>query len=522
MINLAIKTILPGFSASDNIRKKGEFGASLGIDPILPDQDGGIQPSGIIRPTQYVKFSGSNVNATPLFIIPNPKNTNVYVFLSNGRIVRYNNSLGSETLIGTLTNAKCNGAEYYDNYINFAGTVLQGRYGPLDGTPSLTQDYWNGTLGLTALRNETYPKINGVTIPNHFMWRHTDNKLYICDVLVSNKGALHSLKTTKTTVEGDTDDGSDHDTLDLNFGWWPVVMCSFETYLLIAMIEGVSTTVLQKPARLILWDTVSDSFQDVTIDGNFTEPIISALQPLSDGSVMIYSGKGGTQRGCRVSRFLSLNAVQHIGYYADMFPPLQGAVDAYAGRNIFGTGCTIPTEAACAIAEGSPIPDMPLGTHNIIKSTLAGASPMVSALKYVQQDNADLVPIIGTKDADSTQLEKLTNSTNTSLVIKVYFDNASKSITLATIDNTSIRWASRHEIEIKSENLQGKNDFYIEFVWSNGAIFRTDKETIGKHFNIDRIKFNFATALSAVAGSASSFLGAIQMPIFVDINDAIR
>jgi len=525
MIKLAIQTILPGFSASDNIRKKGEFGASLGIDPVLPDTDGGTRPSGIIRPTQYAKFSGSNVNATPLFIRTNPKTATTYVLLSNGRLISYNSSLGSETLVGTLTNAKCNGAEYYDNYIHFAGTVLQGRYGPLDGTPTLTQDYWNGTLGLTALRNEDYPDINGVTIPNHFMWRHTDNALYICNVLATNKGSLNKIKTTKTTVEGDTDDTekpSTADALDLLYGWYPVTMCSFGTYLLIAFIEGTKTTIKQKPARLILWDTVSDSYEDVTVDKNFSEPIISALQPLNNGSVMIYSGKGGTKRGCRVDMFQSLNAVQPVGYYPDLFPPLQGAVDSYSGRNIFGTGCTIPATAGCVIAEGSPYPEMPMGTHNVIKSTLAGASPMVSALAYVQQDNADLVPIIGCKDAVSTQLEKLTDSTNTSLVIKIYFDNGSKNTTLATIDNTSDRWASKHEIDIKSENLMGKNDFYIQFEWQNGDILRSEKEIIGKHFNIDRIHFNFASALSAVAGSATAFLGAIQYPMVIEINDAIR
>ena len=398
MPKLAIKTILPGFSASDNIRKKGEFGASLGIDPIMPDTDGGIEPSGIIRPTQFAKFSGANVNATPLFILTNPKDTNVYVFLSNGRIVSYSNTLGSETLVGTLTNNACNGAEYYDNYLHIMGTVLGARYGPLNGSPSLTQDYLNGTLGLTALRNETYPSINGVTIPNHFSWRHTDGALYICNVLATNKGSLTKIKTTKTTVEGDTDNGSDSDSLDFDFGWWPIVGCSFNTFVLVAFIEGVSTTVLQKPARLVLWDTVSNSFEDVTIDKNFTEPIISALQPLSDGSVMIYSGKGGTQRGCRVSRFHSLNAVEHIGYYADLFPPLQGAVDAYANRNIFGTGCTIPATAGCVIAKGSPIADVPLGTHNIIRATASGDNPMITALRFVQQDNADLMPVVGWKD----------------------------------------------------------------------------------------------------------------------------
>lgn len=515
MIKFATKTILPGFSASNNVRKEGQFDASLGIDPILPDTDGGTRPSGTIRPVQYAAFSGGNVNAAPLFILTNPKTTTVYVFLSNGRIVSYNNALGGEILVDTHSDGVCNGAEYYDNYITVIGSTLLGRLGPLNGVVSLTDDYWNATLSLTALRNETYPAINGVTLPNHFAWRHTDGALYFCDVLSSNKGALHKLKTTKTTVEGDTNDGSDHDALDFQHGWWPVVGCSFETYLLVAFIEGTSTTVLQKPARLVLWDTVSDSFEDVTIDKNFKEPIISALQPMDDGSVMIYSGKGGTTRGCRVDRFYSLNAVKHVGYYADLFPPLPGAVDFYSGRSIFGTGCTDPATAGCAIAEGSPIPDLPLGTHNVIKSALSGASPIITALKYVQQDNADLVPIIGAKDDSNYQMEKLTNSTNTSLAIKVYFDNGSSNTTLATIDTTSVRWASKKQIDIQTlSGGRGRNDFYIQFEWQNGCKIRTDKAVVGKEFRFRRVQFNFASALGALSGSASVFLGAIEPPIF--------
>jgi len=519
MFQLQVKSILAGFSSSENLRREGEFGASLAIDPILPDTDGGIRPSGIIRPSQMTKFSGANVNSVPLFILTNPKNTKVYVVLSNGRVISYNNSLGSETLIGTLTGDIARGAAYYDNYLYIARTADIARYGPLDGTPSLTQDYWTNTLGLAALRNETYPSINGVTLPNHFMWRHTDNKLYVCDVLSSNKGALHTVKTTKTTVEGDTNDGSSYNSLDLQHGWWPIVGCSFGTYVLVAFIEGTSITVNQKPARLILWDTVSDSFEDVTIDKNFKEPLITALQPMDDGSVMIFSGKASG--GCRIDRFYSLNAVQHIGYIADAYPPLPGAVDFYSGRTAFGSKCTVPATAACVFAQGSPLPEMPMGLHNILKSTLSGNNPQVTALKYVQQDDADLEPIIGAKDDSNYQMEKLTTNTGTSLTVKAYFDNGSSSKTVATIDNTSVRFASNKTIDIKSGELRGKNDFYLQFEWGNGAIYRTEKEIINREFNIDRIKFNLASALPAKAGSAQAFLGAIEMPIDIWIDDNI-
>lgn len=528
MLSLQIKTILPGISSSDNIRKSGEFGASLGIDPILPDTDGGIRPSGLIRPVQYAKFSDSNIDATPLFIITNPKTAVIYVILTNGKIVSYDSSLANEALAGTLTGGTAHGAEYYDNYLYIARATDIACFGPLDGSATINQDFWTGSgtrdLTLAALTNTTYPSINSITIPNHFMWRHTDGALYICNVLSSNKGSLNKIKTTKTTVEGDTNNGSEADTLDFDYGWWPVVGISFGVYVLVAFIEGTDTSIMQKPARLVLWDTVSDSFEDVTIDKNFKEPIISALQPLDDGSIMIFSGKGGTTKGCRVDRFYSLNSVQHIGYFPDLYPPLPGAVDFYAGRTAFGSGCSVPASSGCVVGIGSPLPEIPCGTHNIVKSILLGSSPMVSALKYVQQDNIDSGIIIGAKDASSYQMEKKIDSTNTSLAIKIYFDNASSNITLATINNTSIRWASKRKINIKSRNLIGRKDFYIQFEWQNGCIYRTEKEIVmnkNGRFGITEIEFDFATALPALAGSASAFLGAIELPITIKINEQI-
>jgi len=519
MINLAIKTILPGVSASENIRQKGQFGASLGIDPLMPDADSGVRPGGNIRPTQMLKFSESTIDAVPLWMVTNPKDALLYVYTSNGKVysVASNYTLTALNSGTALTTASGNGAEYYDNYLYLAKNADICRYGPLNGSPSFTQNYWTSTLSLTAPTNNTYPSINSVAIPNHFMWRHTDGALYICDVLSSNKGALHKIKTTKTTVEGDTNNGSDHDALDFDYGWWPVVGCSFGNYLLVAFIEGTSTTVHQRPARLILWDTVSASFDDVTIDKSFKEPLITALQPLDDGSVLIFSGKAG--KGCRVDRFYSLNAVQHVGYFPDLYPPLPGAVDFYAGRSAFGTGCATPSSAGCVMAYGSPNPEIPTGMHNILLANSSGTTPQVTALRYFLQGDADLQPVIGWKSSNAYGLDRLTTTANTSLVVKAYFDNASSNTTIATIDNTTLRFASHKQFDLQSECLRGKNDFYLQFEWSNGSVFRTEKEVIGKSFNISRIRFSLATALAAKADSATAFVGTIELPVFISIDE---
>jgi len=265
-IPFRISSIFGGLSVCDYFNLPGQFQCSLGIDPGMPAQDDGDKPSGYIRPTKMVLFSGANVNATPLFIITNPKTTNVYVILSNGRIISYNSSLASEAIAATLTEAAGNGAEYYDNYIYVAGTTDISRYGALNGSPSITQSYWKTTLSLAALANTEYPSINGVVMPNHNMHRHTDDKLYICDVFGAsganqNKGLLHYIKTTKTAVEGDTNDGSAYNALDFDFGIWPTCIETYQTDLVVGLIEGISTGIKQKPAKLSFWDTSSASYQ---------------------------------------------------------------------------------------------------------------------------------------------------------------------------------------------------------------------------------------------------------------------
>ena len=137
------------FGASD-----GQFEASSGIDPDLVIS-GDTLALGAATPCAMTKFSGSNVNDKVIAIVNCPQNTNTYVVLANGRLVRYNSSLASETLIGTVAGDNAEGATYYNNYIYIFGTGKGkddvSRYGPLDNIPSLVDGIWaGGSLTMTT------------------------------------------------------------------------------------------------------------------------------------------------------------------------------------------------------------------------------------------------------------------------------------------------------------------------------------------------------------------------------------
>jgi hypothetical protein len=174
---------------------------SIGIDPDMPVIDSDSRISGLLRPTAMQKVD--NITGDPYWIITNPKTADIYVYTNVGKFYKINPTLTTITLIATLATSSGNGAEYYDNYIYLATNTDVARYGPMDGSPTMTTSFWVGTMANPALTNTTYPSLLGKQMPNHSMLRLQDNQLYFCDV-VGNKGALHKIKTRKTTVEGDT------------------------------------------------------------------------------------------------------------------------------------------------------------------------------------------------------------------------------------------------------------------------------------------------------------------------------
>jgi len=451
------------------------------------------------------KFSGTAITGAPLWMIPNPKNTDMYVYTYDGKVHVVNSSLAMGTALNggaAMTNASGNGGEYYDNKIILPKEADVAVYQIWNTT--LVQNYWTGTLGLTALSNTTYPSINGVEIPNHMAYRHTDNKCYFCDV-ADNRGILSYIKTKKTTAEGDTDDSSVYNALDFPYGWYPTCITSFGKYLLIALIEGISTAVKQKPAKLALWNTYGSSFEDVTPD-NFADPLITAVKNVN-GTVYVFSGSAAG--GCSVWRFLSVNMLDAVAYLPDAYPPFQGAVDHLMTRTVFGTKTEVPSEIGVVYALGSIYPSLAqsTGLHGIIRANDDGAAnPHVTALKYFQQNASKPQPITGWKtDTPTYGLDKLSTTYQTSilvdevqrigrkftitrvqipfiqaiaanmvLTVKIYFDGGSSNTTIATINNTNYSDSERNIVIRHDIDIEGRNDFYLQLEWSGSALLTVE------------------------------------------------
>ena len=134
------------------------------------------------------------------------------------------------------------------------------------------------------------------------------------------------------------------------------------------------------------------------------------------------------------------------------------------------------------------------------KGSGAGTSPVVTALKYVQQDS-NVTPklIISSHDGSGDQIDKYSTSAtlasnirfmvntgqkgqinrikiplagavaaNTTIIPKIYFDDLSTSKTLATINNTN--YPSKRKIMFSGAELKDtvfENNFILEFAWSS-------------------------------------------------------
>lgn len=496
----SVDSVLGGLSPTQYQVVDGQYLGALGVDPDYPITSSDVRTSGSLVPTVYEKFSGSNITGFPKWISTNAKDTNVYVYASDGKFVSYNSSLASETLIGTPTSGAGNGMEYYNNYIYIATPTDISRYGPLDGSPSLTNNVWTGaTLGsLTALTNTTYLSLQGTPIPNHAMHKHGNNFLYFCD-FANGQGFISAIKTRKVTVEGDTNDGSDYNVLDLPFGFYPTDIESFGTDLIISAIQTTDTTINQGKAALFLWDTTNASFYKGPIF--LPDPIVTALLNVN-GVINIFSGNA--QNGFRISEYSGGDSVRDIAYFEEGTPPLAGAVDAIGNRLLFGTYTSYPARSASVFSFGSKNAALPKALHNVIYTTSTGATPLASAVRYVQQAS-NIIPraVVGWGDVTEYGIDKLsttatyksiwrskvftvgnpfiikeiriplgkTIAANMSIIPKIYVDDGSTITTLESINSSnfpSSRKAVYKQPEITDSsgvNTAGTNNFFIELVW---------------------------------------------------------
>jgi len=426
---ILINSILGGQSKYVNYAAEDEFLHSYNIDPDL--SSGFTQSDGVITPTG-IQALGS-VTGPPLWFTRNISEKTgvgrIYVYCANGSTYQIN--VDDFTIGGTSLNlndsngtASGNGMAYYDNYIYYARDTTIARRGPVNGSPTLTQDYWVGTLGKAVLTNTFYPiyynrsatpSPNSVLMPNHPMLAHSDGKLYIADV-VGNQGTIHYIKTTKTTVEGDTDDGSTFNALDMPYGMYPTALESYGTDIAIALHNGnTNGSTGESPpgysrAVLAFWDTVSPSYSLIT-SVEFPDPVIYALKN-SNGVLYVFSGQV-QQPGVRVTRFAGGYTFEQVAYIDHAYPPLAGAVDGFLNRILFGGSTTEPNPqvyditnttttsipnnssmSGCVWAIGSKKAPVSLSLFNMMGCSSTNSSSRITAAMIAGQGGMDSLKLI--------------------------------------------------------------------------------------------------------------------------------
>ena len=166
---------------------------------------------------------------------------------------------------------------------------------------------------------------------------------------------------------------------------------------------------------VVLWnptDTVSFYLGPVPLP----DPLCTAVLNVNGE---IYLWTGNAQNGVRLSKYLGGQSVSDIAFQEEGLPPFAGAVDSLGNRIIWGGFSTNPAAGAVVWAYGSKDSRVPQGLHNIIKTTSAGATPIVTALKYVlQSSNITPKPIVAWKDGSTQGIDQYSASATLSSVIR--------------------------------------------------------------------------------------------------------
>lgn len=395
---ITIDSVLGGHAAYANFAEPNQYRDSYGIDPTKAEDfqsfSGYLSPSGVTSPT-----SASEITDTPLWIVPQPKTDLTYIYGYSGSVYSFNGT--SISPVTNITNSRGNGAAYNDNYVYLISNTTVARYGPLDGAASLTADYWVTTLGKTALTDTTYPESGTGTmlLPNHVSLRHNDGALYFADV-VGNQGVLHKIKTTKTTVEGDTDAGSTFNAIDFPYGMYVTALCSLGDKIVVALYEGSGDdTAKQGKAKIAIWDPTNPTTYDSITSEEFPDAAITAMVN-SNGVVYTFSTNllnANNTAGVRVMRLVSSNSFEQIAYIGQTVPVLPGAVDGNLNQIVFG-GKNVNASGGVVWSVGSAESPLNNAIYCPIKSTSGSSLRPVTALKFSQQFNlatAGSSPVLG-------------------------------------------------------------------------------------------------------------------------------
>lgn len=501
---IKIDSILGGESAMTHFSGPNQFQTSIGIDPSGAGKVNGnssdLKASGIIIPMYYAP-SSPTLNSAPMWMLPNPKDNNIYVYDYSGSTYTYLVGVGLTGLsdAGAMSSAIGNGGAYYDNYMYFAKNTDIARYGPLNGVPLFNGTYWTGTLSKAALTNTTYPtnSDNLKSFPNHFLHRHSDGKLYIADV-VGNQGTLHFIQTTKTTVEGDTDAGSTFSKLTFGYGLWPTAIESYGSSIAVALYEGSSSpSIRQTVAKLAFWDTTSQNFNSITWV-EFPDAMITGLKNIN--GVLYITSTNSSNTGFRVTRYVGGSTFEELAYIDDGAPPFPGGIDGNSNRLLFGSYKIVPTPNSCVYSLGlkgnitsiknlfTPIRGTDT-SHMVTALTLGNGESLLTDNPVIGCNNGEISgsssgPILNNLNpiwwsqvyslGQTFKITKIIIPFNTpiglggdthAMDVGLYIDNGYYTSTVATVSGTT--YPLRRNVTLRPSAAVGQSDFFLSFTFKN-------------------------------------------------------
>lgn len=492
---VTIDSILGGISTTDYVSAVSvtgskvtpiQYGSSVGIDPEQPLNETAVKVSGMIVPTAFETISSGSMNNHPVAIITTPVTDKIYSVLAGGRILQYDSDLTNETNVGEIDGV-AEGAWYYNNFIIISTPTDLSAYGPLSGTPAITNNIWTtSVLGTqTALTDNDYPSLLGTGhYPKHVGYTHVDNKAYFLDYK-DGQGMVHFMKTDKDYQNS----GSTYNALDLPYGYYPTSVCGYGNDLVVFATQIVANGDVNGISAAFIWDTVSDSFHtQVPLTG-----VCTAGRSIS-GVLMAWSGSISGAGGHTVYHYAGENVFSPITSVPEGYPPTHGAVDYIGGRAVWGSFLTDPIPATVVWAYGSKDGTLPPALHCIAKSNITHTDDdgIITAVKYALQGTFSRpILLFGGKSQRNYEykleapsdvygttvfrsqivnigqkftINKLTIplgkalNANTSANVRIYVDDGSSYQDWKPINSTTCR--TRKYVDFTSIN--GENNFFIE------------------------------------------------------------
>jgi hypothetical protein len=393
-----IDSIFNGQMPSALFGNKGQFLASIGIDPDVPATDGAtdLKTAGIIRPVNYAKFSSTEVSAQPLAIMGVPYNTNLYYVMADGNLKSYDSNLANPANVATYLAASF--GIYYNGYIYVFGSGAAynkvARYG-LEHADS-DADVWANTWGLTNITvvNTKFRAFSGALLYQNFVAIvHVDNSLYFTSFHDDGVGRICKIKTKTTTYTGDTNDGSAFGALVLPKYHAPTALCSYGNDIVVAASLNIPSAAggFAHESYLFFWDTTSASYyRKIAIPDS-----ACTILKMINGTLYGISGDP-IAGGYRLWRYVGGESIETLAIVEDDVLPLFSSAEVVGNRLVWGTKTAYPLTAACLMAYDTKSGLFPKGLHNIVKlnqtatnTPAAGAYPtynnmVISCVSRVQ------------------------------------------------------------------------------------------------------------------------------------------